>query len=1445
MARQCAVCNQTYPNHLKACPYCQAADPHVVIDDSAVDVGTPPPRTAGDSAASDKALEALLADASPEAIPEGGSGKHEAKPSGVDLHAVVEEVATEEAHADAAPAEVHGHSTDELVDITEEPVLMAEPVSSASGKIPLTAELAEMPSDIVTLVGPEVVEGPPPTAEPHAILDAEPLVVAEPVSSASGVSVAEAEEHIPEIVALAGPESAVHLAQASEPGSEDSVFEVGQAEIIDAGSASSSQVIVAAEAVEPSSAILGVVEEVADVPPASGQPPAQEASPAKDAATPEKKGAAATMLAGKGVGVATMLADPGALADLAASDLGGQKFVSGMPNLELESKARHAAAGDHALDVTDVLEVSEAASGSMHAPPPVDVAAIEAPGVLDEDEILDISEEASSPAMARGHADALDAEEVADADALDAEEVADADALDAEEVLDAEAASGRTERPSGVDMIAEAEDANVVSAEIVPTRRKTSEVDIGGELEAAEVTSSAVNLGALPSGVRKDGSGAVLDEKGIEDLLMSEEAPARAEADEEALEVTDSTGDAALAADLEPEEPVARRQAVSDEEEEEAAPLKFKKGAKKAPRPRRARYVVLGIFLGLLLLGGVTAGAWFVDPARQQVMSLLEVEKKKPPVKPPAPTPLQQAHGFMDKGDYREAVGALEKAGDSPDVLAMRGQARWLKYLQENKEKQLDPKNAEVAKALEDAKAAKNDLLEKQIRSTLDVQHLASAQKVLTELQKVLPKTDDEKAPDVKELAKAFGDIVKGKESAEKDKEKAEKDIAAIAKALKAASLIEDDKKFNSEEFDKVFKDLAGAKALVAGLQADFKAKDGAELAKGVKALSADLSDINEKLKALKIEEPGAAGVAQLVDAQNKLTKDRAELDAAVKAAFDALKQENLAPPGAEARKGLIEATKLAIEKARAPLVISLGQMASAVGTLGANVGGILRGGFDTAKLGGELAYYRTREPLIQTPEQKLDTWVALLQNRDHKDARDLTAARNEAQYVLGDTRASAEARAKAQYVIGLTDRNSGKFEEARQALDQAVKAAAGAKAGPWVNAASRVQRELSDATAYSLPRAERLHASGDDKAALAELDIALQVNPEDGRLHALRGLIRLEMPRLMKPSEETQKLVRLDGEAARKDPRSAADGYYVLGRLEEDLGEMDKAERNYRQALKVHQGSADQASRYMIALARVLQRERLTPPEPPPGEPEPEKKDSKDNKVGRLPAEQAPGASARTTSADARAALLVAALTSLQAVDEEDPEAAGRLRESIELAQKLINSADPRIKGQGYLLLGQAYTKQGKRTEGLQLYAKGLQLAFPGAPTKDLLKLVEDHPAFQVGERAGPPNSFLAERHFGRGLHLFWQAQYPAAEEEFRKAVTYFDQDARYQYYLGLARLQQNSKAKQEAARFNFEQGSRLEAENHPGPVMVNASLERLQGQLRQYLDEYRQRAP
>ena len=157
-------------------------------------------------------------------------------------------------------------------------------------------------------------------------------------------------------------------------------------------------------------------------------------------------------------------------------------------------------------------------------------------------------------------------------------------------------------------------------------------------------------------------------------------------------------------------------------------------------------------------------------------------------------------------------------------------------------------------------------------------------------------------------------------------------------------------------------------------------------------------------------------------------------------------------------------------------------------------------------------------------------------------------------------------------------------------------------------------------------------------------------------------------------------------------------------------------------------------------------------------------------------------------------------------------------------------------------MLLGEALSRMGMRTEGLREYAKGLELIQPGA---QFSKLLDDHPAFQVPDAALQANPILAEKHYGIGLHLYHERQYGEAEKQFKQAVNYFDKDARYFYYLGLTQIEQRTRLKRESALYSWEQAARLESNSRPNTAEVNLALERVQGARRTLLDSYRSRTP
>jgi hypothetical protein len=109
--------------------------------------------------------------------------------------------------------------------------------------------------------------------------------------------------------------------------------------------------------------------------------------------------------------------------------------------------------------------------------------------------------------------------------------------------------------------------------------------------------------------------------------------------------------------------------------------------------------------------------------------------------------------------------------------------------------------------------------------------------------------------------------------------------------------------------------------------------------------------------------------------------------------------------------------------------------------------------------------------------------------------------------------------------------------------------------------------------------------------------------------------------------------------------------------------------------------------------------------------------------------------------------------------------------------------------------------------------------------------------PVISVEETA-ESNPLQAEDKFAQGVQFFWAGEPARAEEQFLAALRSYGRDARYHYYLGLTRWSLN---RREQARQDFLRGAALERQDRPGREAINAILERIQGDLRQEVDQYR----
>ncbi len=1091
--------------------------------------------------------------------------------------------------------------------------------------------------------------------------------------------------------------------------------------------------------------------------------------------------------------------------------------------------------------------------------------------VLKAEEIVDEAEVEDAPAVTAGPGDSLfEDEEVTEAtEAVEDEEAAEA------EVDEADLFEGADETAvvDAADIAEDMEETMAVSAEDVEDDEAT--VAYTGD-EATEHDAESIDLGDVVDDEVASGVDPIADalESGVELNAENAEAISEEDVDIESLTADEDvdlgdlstqkkagkTDDSDIFVDADAE--VLDDEETRAYEDEEEAPRKKRRPVdddyddrrdRKPPKkPKYFRRWVGGFVLALILIGGAGAGLWYFMPddlSKWITQIPASPNAEKPGVfgqqvpsdgsKKVELTGPQKARQVLNQGNYEQTIEML-KGDNSPDALALRGEALWFKYLKDQKDgAPVDPK----ASAIEEAR--KNLLAAKSKHTEMVLKEIDRAVKEAELRQEVAKLTATTKAADATRKLLADSKLMAADTDLTKLPEKVrelltlkgvdEKLIADLTDALVTSKHLEKGKKLDLAMFKTLLADYGARIQTIDEIRTKLKLDVGAPVAKGVESMLAAKKDADVKLKAVDaaltdatIKDSGAKGVKALADARKDIQKKKDQLDTIIESAFKQLRAADVAPEAADPAKALVEATKAARNKLESPVVLPLSEVVSSLTGLGSATGGVFAKGIDMGTTLSELAFYKAREHLIQTPAQKLDVWTALLRDRGNQPSN-LQQAKNEAEYIRSDgSKADPNAKGKALFVLGLIARNRENFDEAKNLLAECVKEGAALTKKPaWLQPAQQALDELTKPRAYFLPRIATLQETGDIKGAIAELDSALKVIPGDNQLLARRALLRLQSvigdKAALTAAEDT---IRKEAAAALKDESAAAEAYYVLGQLEEGLGKLGRAEKNYRAALKAHKGSAEEASRYAAALARVLLRE-----------PEPRLQQPAAGGIGQGP--QLPARPALNRKQ--LASVLVVAMTGVQfKLEDENPELAARVNESIGLAKKLILSDNPKVKARGYMILGQAYAKQGERTKGLQEYVRGLQMLFPGREIDDLEAMIEMHPAFQQPDSQAEPNPFMANRHFGKGLYYYWNDKFDLAENEFKTAVGYNGQDARLHYFLGLARLEQGTRPKRESAIFSFEQGAALEAKQR-STEEVNASLERIQGPLRQKLDSYR----
>jgi hypothetical protein len=729
------------------------------------------------------------------------------------------------------------------------------------------------------------------------------------------------------------------------------------------------------------------------------------------------------------------------------------------------------------------------------------------------------------------------------------------------------------------------------------------------------------------------------------------------------------------------------------------------------------------------------------------------------------------------------------------------------------------------------------------------------------------------------DLADGVKSIVEAR-TAEREK------VAAVVAELKTAGV-------------EKFKDLTADKATKADL-ADGVKELGVEKQK-VKAVVAKLITAGvKKFKDLKdpAEFKGnatdlAAGVEDLAGDRDTARTELAAANGLLDEAMVPLIESKHLPKDAK-RKDVPAGVQALRVTADHPVVRGLAQVTSDLGGMSGKAGNsLLEGinvrsqlaalGTDNVRLQGELA---NRWPA----ERLLPVWLKVMQFSPGKEATEMALAD------VKRVTAEKPQLPDALCVQALADRNARKFAEARSQLQDLLKTPAPNPKPVWREVTEGALAELTDPHASYLPGIQRMRAEGELASALTVADEALEVfspegfKKENSGLHALRGLVRLELLRKTnkgKLKPEQLKDVALDAEAA-VGGGDTVEGNYLAGRIAEEQGDMAKAEAAYRAALeacraaekgqgfdKDHLASDATGHRYRAALARVLlaqagggavggfRQER-------PNEGGEGGRQDRPNKGGGAGGQDAPRGEGFLQDAPAGGRGVVVAYQSppllvwtgcgcagvlampvlladpAAVVDVEgmgqppDP----RLEETIKLARESIKRAEAGEGDEnyeGYLILGEALGRKHKWTDGLMAYVEGLKHRC-SRYSAGLVFLVSNHPAFKRLDSLELPDPLQAEAYYAKGLRFYFDRRYEDAERELLDALHYSDQDARYQYFLGLARLAQPGK--RDLALEDFRQAARLEKQDKPNRYAVSAALEKVQGPARRILNEVRDRA-
>lgn len=441
-------------------------------------------------------------------------------------------------------------------------------------------------------------------------------------------------------------------------------------------------------------------------------------------------------------------------------------------------------------------------------------------------------------------------------------------------------------------------------------------------------------------------------------------------------------------------------------------------------------------------------------------------------------------------------------------------------------------------------------------------------------------------------------------------------------------------------------------------------------------------------------------------------------------------------------------------------------------------------------ELAAQKATYEAKLTDVRTPAQLIDIWLPALADKD-KPAN-TAAALADADVVIKNTASTDADKAKALAVRALALRNQGKLVEARAAFAEARKHPGFAKDQAWAKTVAIAADTLENPSAFvgitQAPEAPTVQQLRERVEGGLKLFDGEKFAKDRAKLIAQRSHLKLEAADLPGAQADADEAIKSG---------AGAEGHFALGRVLEAQGKFAEAEAAYRAVLKAQAEGTSLYRQASLGLARVLLQK---------GKP-------------------APSTPATTSMIDPNTLRTQLTLMLVLLADPQGP-IPPDVQEVLTLADALIAQKEYH----GYIIKADALAKIGRFNAALTAYSTGIKelKVLPKEYDGVLDRILARHPALQAPDANVETDPSRSLKHYAQGLEFFRAHQYTRAEEQFVAAISHWNKDARYLYFLGLTRW---TLGKKEVSDADFKAAALLEMKGLPLPKVITEAFERVQG--------------